>query len=257
MSRTVDFSNIFSEFPEELRIGLEEQYSKLKYAFFEKKFEPTELNASKLCEIIFRILEWNTAETYTPLGKPIFNFDKALKKFENLSEFPDSVRFHIPKLLIFIYSIRNKRGVAHVSNEINPNYMDSTIIVASCDWVIAELIRLFNKVELEDAKIILEQIIEKKLPFVWEIQGKKRILASGLGYKEKTLLLLYSLQTNSALGKELSDWVEYSNQTIFTRTILEQLHKEKMIEYSKSNDLAILSPKGILEIEQTIFPKIY
>jgi hypothetical protein len=50
--------------------------------------------------------------------------------------------------------------------------------------------------------------------------------------------------------------VEYSDFSMFRKAILKQLHEKKIIEYDKETDIVYLSPKGIIEVETTILPKL-
>lgn len=238
-------------FPSELNIKLNSYYNELKINYVLGKHEPSELNAAKFCEIISRILEWHTNpdSSYTPLSDNIRNFEDSTRKFENLSQFPDSIRFHIPKLISTLYKFRNKRGVTHVSGDVNPNKMDSTFIVSACDWVMAELVRLFHDVSLIEAQSIVDSLVEKKYPVIWEIGEVKRYLRTDLTYKQKTLALLYSEQNKSVNEDNLFKWVEHSNKSVFRRDVLRQLHKDRKIEYNSETKIIAISPKGIKEVE--------
>jgi hypothetical protein len=109
---------------------------------------------------------------------------------------------------------------------------------------------------LEEAQSIIDSISEKSMPEIWEIAGKKRVLATNLDFKEKTLLLLYQSSNNFEFDTDLFSWVEYSDFSMFRKAILKQLHEKKIIEYDKETDIVYLSPKGIIEVETTILPKL-
>ena len=44
----------------------------------------------------------------------------------------------------------------------------------------------------------------RQTPDIWAVSGKKRVLDSSLGYKEQTLLLLYSEPETAVPAEELS-----------------------------------------------------
>ena len=52
----------------------------IKHNYALRKFEPSELNGAKFCEIVYRVLEWKTDSNklYTPLGTSIKNFRGSL-----------------------------------------------------------------------------------------------------------------------------------------------------------------------------------
>ncbi len=245
------FSFLFREFPEDILKNLEQNYIKLKGNFLDRKYEPSELNGGKFCETVFRLLEWHTSEThsYTPFGIKINDFGQSIRKFENLTNFTNSVRFHIPKLLNAIYDIRNKRGVGHVGGDVNPNYMDSVFVVSACDWIIAELIRIFHQIDTEKAQDIVDGLVTKKIPLIWEIGDVKRVLNPKLSFIDKTLVLLYSEFPKNILENILFNWVEHSNISYFKRDVLKHLHKKKFIEYDIKSGKITISPTGRKYVE--------
>ncbi len=258
INNSLNFNTIFPGLPSDIRENLKQTYSQIINNYREGKFEPSELNGGKLCESVYRLLEWHTNSNnqYTPFGTQIRNFGQSTRNFENLSQFPDSVRFHIPHMLNSIYSLRNRRGVGHIGGDINPNHMDSVVITQISKWVLSELIRLFHGLSLEEAETQVESIISKEYPIIWEISGKKRILNISLNFEDKTLILLYTNYPKSISEGELTSWLEYSNPTTYRKKILTPLHKKRMIEYNTKSKEIFLSPLGIKHVEENIDLKI-
>ncbi len=253
MTSQNELIKIFDDLPQELGEALNNHFLEIILNYKENRWEPSELNGSKLAEAVFRVLEWYTNEdnSYTPLGTKIHPFNDRLKHFENKSKFPNSIRFHIPKMLAVIYSLRNDRGISHIGGDVNPNHMDSVALLYISKWIISELIRIFNTLSISDAQNIVEKIIETEIPLVWKISNKKRILNNSLSFEDKTLVLLYSEYPKSISEKDLIIWIEHSNNSIY-RKILVKLHKDRLIEYDKTSSLVSISPKGIKYIEQNI-----
>lgn len=146
---TISFDTVFAAIPSDLYAALEKHYYKIKLNFARQSYEPSELNGGKFCEIVYRVIEWQIDGKYTPLGKTISNFGEALRKLENKSGASDSLRLHIPRVLNAVYDFRNKRGVAHHAGEVDSNHMDATLVVASTDWVMAELVRILHNLLLK------------------------------------------------------------------------------------------------------------
>jgi hypothetical protein len=248
----VTFDVIFPSFPRPILKKLEISYNEIMRNFREGKFEPSELNGAKFCEVVFRILEWYTSGNYTAFGTRIQNFGQSVRKFESLSAFNDSIRFQIPKILNALYEIRNKRGVGHVGGDIDPNFMDSTFVVSSCDWIMAELVRIFHGVSIQQAREIVQSLITKKIPLIWEIGGKKRVLNPGLPYRTKALVLLYGEYPASIPESILCQWIEYSNPAVFRRDIVIPMHKAKLVEYDSDRKTITLSPIGVDFVEKNV-----
>ena len=109
------------------------------------------------------------------------------------ARFPRSVRVHIPRVLVSLYEIRNNRGVGHVGGDVNPNHMDATLVMESAKWILAELIRVFHDINTQEATEIVDALIDRTIPVIWEVGEVRRVLKTGLPMKLQTLLLLYSI----------------------------------------------------------------
>ena len=73
--------------PVELSVRLETHYKELKTNFANRRFKPAEFDAAQFCEVVFRILEWETSgeSSYTPIEKDIKNFGQSVSRFESNS----------------------------------------------------------------------------------------------------------------------------------------------------------------------------
>ena len=251
------FDQVFTSVPDAIRDRLKKHYHEIKHNFALQKFEPSELNGGKFCEDVYRILEWHDSSTnsYTPYGTQIKNFKISVRRFENNSNLDDSIRFHIPDILCSIYNIRNKRGVGHSPGDIDPNFMDATLVAGCIDWVMAELVRLFHNVSIDEARDIVKSITTKKIPLIWEVGDVKRVLSppsGSLSSKDKVLVLLYSEPSNTLTADSLRASIEYKNPTNFRNKVLTLLHKAELVHFDRIADEVILSPKGIKKVENEI-----
>ncbi len=253
----MDIQKLLPSIPKVLSAALNKHYKKIKENFLEERCGPSELNGAKFSEVVIRILQWYVSpnNSFTPLGTRINNFDQATREFENKSNFPNSIRFHIPKTLNVLYTIRNKRGVGHVAGDVDSNHMDALFVVSACDWILAELVRIFHNISVSEAQNIIESIIIRKMPLVWEVEGKKRVLQKDMSYKDKVLVLLYSEYPNPLLDRSLFEWTEHSHFSYFCRDVLKSLHSEILVEYNKNKNKVHLSPTGLKKVEEEILKK--
>ena len=153
---------------------------------------------------------------------------------------------------MFTYTMRGKREIGHVGGDVEANGIDSATIVRISDWIVCELVRIYHHLSLEDAQNLIDTISTRSLSDVWNIAGKKRILKTGLSYKDTTLLLAYSEMGNGILTEDLFKWTEHSNFGAFKKDILKQLHKSRLIEYDDHDEIVYISPLGELEVENRI-----
>jgi hypothetical protein len=245
---------VLSTLPGELREALTQALNEVRQNYIERRWEPSELNGGKMAEAIYRILEWHASSTssYTPIGSQIKDFGKAVRRFENQASMPDSVRFHIPNALIFLYTVRNKRGVGHLGNEVNPNQMDSEAVLSMSNWVTAELVRLLHSVTIEEAQQAVEELLEKRNPLVWEVADVRRVLNPAMSHTERVLVLLHSSHPRPVAESDLFEWCEYSSASSFRSQVLKKAHKERLIEYDTVRQLVYISPTGIKRAEQLL-----
>jgi len=232
------------------RKKLIETYLDVKRGYIESNYEAAGLAAGKLCEVLIRILQQEVVGSYTPFGQSIPNMADECRKIITASNktVNESVKSVIPRALIFLYTMRNKRGIGHVGGDIDANRIDCATIARTADWILCELIRVFHKMPIEEAQDIVDGISVKTLPIIWEIAGKKRVLREGLNAKQKVLLLLYSESDAAVLTEDLCSWIEYS-PSMFTKRVLDDLHKNRLIEHDRESELVYLSPKGAKLVE--------
>lgn len=245
-------SELCKQLPLELVEALLSEYKKLKENYLLSKHEPSELNAGKFCEVGFRVIQFLTdpKQNYTPLKKEIHNFTDECRKFESSlsSSINDTLKLHVPRVLIALYNIRNHRGVGHIGGDINPNSSDANLLVTGCDWILAEFIRLVYSCDITTASNLVKNIIKRPTFFVYAFGDRKRVLKIK-GYENKVLLLLLEEYPNSVSDETLYEWTEHSHSTVF-KAMLKRMHKDDMIDYH--NQQCVITTIGITEAENII-----
>ena len=158
----------------------------------------------------------------------------------------------MPRALVFLYTLRNKRGIGHVGGDVDANRIDAMTIARACDWIMCELIRVYHNLSLEEAQDLVDGLAQRSIPDVWHVAGKKRILRNDLDFKHKVLLLCYQESDNAVMSEDLFSWVEYSYFPMFKKKVLAPLHKERLVEYDRETESVTISPLGIKEVEENI-----
>jgi hypothetical protein len=244
-------TDLQSRLPSELVDALLSSYEEIKQNFYLGKHEPSELNGGKFVEACFRILQHETnAGNYTPLGTQISNLIGRLRDLEQIpaASTIESFRIHIPRTLVAMYNIRNKRGVGHLGGDVNPNSADASLLVACADWVMAEFFRIYYQCSLEEAQMVVDALVQRRLSLVYELEDTKRVLLPSLSYKDQTLLLVASGFPDRVSEADLLVWIEPKDKSSYRRRILRTLHSERMIEYEEPNWCRIL-PTGLRYVE--------
>jgi hypothetical protein len=121
-------------------------------------------------------------------------------------------------------------------------------------WVVAEFIRVFHGISIDEAQALVEAISDREMPLVWETGAVSRVLDTKLTMLEKTLALLYS---NSGPLSEtaLLASLEHSNPSAYRRDVLRKAHKARLLEYDEKAKTILISPLGSKRVEVEILPK--
>jgi hypothetical protein len=214
-------------------------FKEVEKHFFLRSWKTSELDSGHFVEASRRFIDFRLSGTYTPIGTTLSTFNNnELRRLENATG-SDAYRLHIPRALFAIYGLRNKRGVGHLGL-INPNYLDATFIMATCKWVLGEFLRAESTMSFDETVAVVEQIVERPLPGIWDIGNVKRVLANGLSLQEQILFLLLAESPQSS--EKLRESTDYKN-TVYFDKLLRKLHDERHIE-RMGDGICHLSPKG-------------
>jgi len=240
--------------PSTFRSRLIQAYLDLKKNHAEGRHDAAGLAAGKLCEVVLRLLQKKVHGSSTPFGTKIKNYADECNRLINAPATAgnESERVVVPRALVFLYTMRNKRGIGHVGGDVDANAIDSASMTRTADWIMCELIRINHGLSLEEAQDIVDALAIRELPTIWEVAGKKRVLKEGLTAKDEALLLLYSCQDSAVLLEDLCDWVEYCNPTMFKSKVIRGLHKQRLLEFDEDSESVILSPKGVDYVEKNL-----
>jgi hypothetical protein len=245
--------------PPGLRDPLVDCFSEIGRNFAERRWEPTELNGGKFCEIVYTILDGALSGTYAGAPSKPAKMVEACRLLEQRSACASrvgdrSLRILVPRLLPVLYEIRNNRGVGHVGGDVDPNFQDAVAVYQMASWVMAELVRIFHQIPIGEAQETVDALVERKHPIVWQTMGIRRVLDPSLSKADQSLMLLYS-----AGGwideKDLAAWVEYSNLTQYRNRVIIPLHDSRILEYDKKLRRMHLTPRGSEDVEQRMLPK--
>jgi len=199
-----------------------EAHSKAKRNYYLGGLRLSAVEGGRFCEAAFRLLEYETKnKKFTPLSKSLASTDKLMLDLSNLdgSRFNDSIRLHIPRSLRLVYDIRNKRDTAHLSDGIDPNLQDATLVIGVLDWVLAEFIRLYHNVPANEASKIVDGIVKRAAPIVQDFDGFLKILNPKLQVSEHCLVLLYRCGEDGATYEELDKWARPKMRANLRRTL--------------------------------------
>src|ERR1700733_15045854 len=137
-------SKVLTAIPAGLRDPLLESFREIATNFAEHRWEPSELNGGKFSEIAYTIVKGAISGSYPAGPSKPRNMLLACQDVEKDPAQPNRAGDHrlrilIPRVLPALYDIRSNRGVGHAGGEVNPNFMDATVVYEMASWTLAEL----------------------------------------------------------------------------------------------------------------------
>jgi len=245
----------FSVLPSTLREDLLAAFNEIVTNYRERRWEPSELNGGKLCEAVFTVVEGRLqGGIYPARARKPNRFPQACLALEQqYAQVPNSrsPRILIPRMMVGLYDIRNNRGVGHAGAEVDPNHMDATVVLYTAKWLIAELVRLLHTLHIDEATAIVDGLIEREVAWVWTHGDKKRVLRTGMTWKQQTLALLLT-ETGDVGEADLCRWLEHPSLADLRRNVLRPLHKARQVEYDADKRAVRLLPPGVTAAEALI-----
>ncbi|HUB78683.1 MAG TPA: hypothetical protein VMB03_07810 [Bryobacteraceae bacterium] len=241
-------SKALSAVPAGLRTPLLTEYDNLVTNYAEQKWTAAELSG-KFCEIVYTIIDGYAKGIYAAKPSKPANFVEACKRLENNISVPRSFQILIPRLLPPLYEIRNNRNVGHVGGDVDPNHMDATTVLAITAWIMAELVRVFHATTVAEAQEIVDSIVERPVPLVWQSGQIKRVLDPDLSLRDQVLVLVASCAVPVAAAS-LQVWTECKNKAYFGK-VIKALHKARLVESPDAGTVRLLPP-GTAEASRII-----
>lgn len=234
--------------PAELAREILESFSEAKRRFHLADYMPNAVAGGRFSEAVLRLLDWTITGSYAPLAEPKFKAETIIKRLADspTGSHSESVRLHIPRAIRVIYDIRNKRNTAHLSDGINPNTQDASLVVSTMSWILAELVRLHHSVSAHEAQAIIDRLVTRDVPMIQVFDGQPRLLKA-VGASDHVLILLYWAGQERVSKAVLAGWLPPSMRTNLTRT-LNNLHAKRLIHFA--NLAAELTILGEREVEQ-------
>ena len=257
-SPKLSLEQALTHIPQRLRKRLLPTYVTIKSQQFTAKPDTIGHQAGKIAEVLLRVLQQLLTQTYIPLSQGINNFKDECERLERTPKTagPEGLRILMPRALLFLYTLRNKRDFGHVGGEVDANQVDASTAIRISDWCMCELLRVQHNIPIENAEQLCNAIGSRQLPVVWSTLGRKRVLNTSLNYRDQTLLLLYSDLAMAVPSEDLFEWTEHSHKGNYCHSVLGSLHKDRLVEWDKETEMVLISPKGILDVENRILPLV-
>jgi hypothetical protein len=165
-----------------------DHFERLVDDFRRRDWEDATAKAGKFIEAVLKALWVHVGET-VPAGRD-FSAGNVMDRLPAKSAFSDTVRLTLPRACRFVYDIASNRGARHDAAEINANEMDASVVISTCAWILAELVRYSQRgLDLPAAKAVVDGLMKKRFPYFEQI-GDRVYTEAGRSALEVALLLL-------------------------------------------------------------------
>lgn len=239
-----------SSLPSPVVKNILDSYFDLKSNFYLNNHRSAQLEGGRFVESVVRALEHLAKGTHTPFSKSLDRFDKIINEFQSLpTTVNDSIRLHIPRALWVIYNFRNKRNVGHITDQIDTNLCDATLVTSICDWVLAELIRLNYNCSPAEAQNIVNDLVKRKVPLIEDFDDFPKILNPKLSVPKKILVILYEKGGGGATKENLNTWIKTSKNNL--NVALNDLENNRALIH-KDGASYLITKRGIQFVEKEI-----
>ncbi len=247
----MNLDQVLCAIPDGLRTPLLKEHRLIVQNYFEHRWGPSELSGGKFCEIVYNILDGHAKSSYAFSPSKPQDFVSACRNLERNAHVPRSFQILIPRLLPALFEVRNNRGVGHAGGDVDSNHMDATFVVSSADWVMAELFRYYHNVSTQKAQSLVDKLVERRIPLVWEGADMRRILDPKMKLPDQIVVLLATSSSQQKVA-ELLKWTGYANKQYFIK-LLRKLHgKFRYLELSTDETSVEILPPGSAEAARIV-----
>ena len=194
-----------------------------------RDWEGVATKVGRICEGVYSILKGHVDGAYAPKPFKPSNMVTACTALElaDAARFPRTVRITLPRVILAVYEFRNNRAV-HAGADVQPNGMDGEYLARSVQWIVAELVRVFSSLAVEDAQAVVEVVSERSVPLLWIRDDIIRILNPKLSMQDKALVLLYH-EAHEVPIRRLAQLLEYGDVADFEWYVIRPLHADAFV----------------------------
>lgn len=176
----------------------------------------------KFVETLVQCLQYVDAGTYD--SKP--SVDAYLSRVVEQTGLPEGLRICAARIGRSIYTLRNKRNIAH-KGEVDPNTFDLAFIHQGAAWVMAELIRNAAGLTMQEAGALIELVQAPVGTLVEEIDGT-RLIHADVSIRIELLILLHSRYPDVMAMKSILGSLN-RRRAATVRNRLRDLYNEKLV----------------------------
>jgi hypothetical protein len=205
----------------DLAASLVRQFVKVRQDYATKTLERAA--PGKFVEIFVQCLQKMATGACEP--KPNVD-DYLMRRVESENALPEGLRVCAARIARSIYTLRNKRNIAH-NNEVDPNTVDLAFAHQAAAWIMAELIRNASSITMEEAGALIALVQVPVGSLVEEIDGL-RLVHADVSVREEILILMRSSYPDRVALQDLLQSMSARNPNSVKNQLI-KLRTDKLI----------------------------
>ncbi len=216
---------------ENLIVLILDKYQEMISRFLIKDYSGVLVSLGKFVEAFFQALDFLVRGTTA--SKP--DQDKILQRLDaavSTNKIPSSLRNLLAENLRQAFKLRNSRDGAHLTDFI-ANRIDSQIGIHLAQWCLAELVRIYSKLSMEESFKITEEILEFPTHNIQKF-GNEILVLKDLSCSEEILTQLLYAEGNMMPVQRLKEMIKLQTPNNIT-TSLRNCEKKRYIYRSNSD----------------------
>lgn len=181
----------------------------------------------KFVETVVQILQYLESGMYDTNPK----VDEYLRNLESRSTtLSDDLKITAARVLRAMYTLRNKRNIAH-KGLVDPNIYDLRYIHSSAQWVLSEIARNVLTTDMATAGKLIENIQIPIHLLVEDFRDNRLVLGNYSAYEELIILLYHYYPEWISITQIRKDMARRAYKTIYG--VIKMAYKNKLIEGDK------------------------
>ncbi len=203
-------------------------------------------NAGKLVESFVQSLQYiESGGTFEV--KP--NVDSYLDALDaRASNLDEGLRFCASRIARAMYTLRNKRNIAH-KGQVDPNQYDLRLLLHGSEWLIAELLRNAKRISMQEAGQLVELVQAPVGGLVEDRAGRSLVLEELTAGDEMLVLLQHANPEGRAIAELIRSMNRRPPQTV--RNTAVTLWKKKDIDRDGA-DRYVLTGNGLTRAAEVV-----
>ncbi|MXX74400.1 MAG: hypothetical protein F4210_05365 [Holophagales bacterium] len=157
---------------------------------------------------------------------------------EGDTRLPDGLRLCGSRIARAIYTLRNKRSIAH-KGQVDPNSIDLEFTYRGAAWIMAELVRSASGTTMEEAGALIRLVNAPVGTLVEEIDGV-RLVHAQIALRAEILVLLHSKHPDPVTSAQLCEWTGKKGTTVGAR--LSDLRSSRLVVGDGRRGFKLTSP---------------